>query len=671
MPPAPSIPSSPSGPADIAVRDLLDLPELHTLVPEAAPVALRAYYPHMRQYYVSCEPQTKRWCVRTIGRDWRIFDVGANIGYYSALFGRLAQEGRVAAYEPTETARMAERNLALNGITNVEIHELALGNESGQVEAAVYRIWGEEAERRRYRFSTVDQEMQRLGWNRLDLLKIDVDSFDFDVLRGAVSTLDRHDPWVLVELNHALAKRGHSVGEVLDWLAAQGYAEATVLDDENFLLRRGGVARRVARAGITLNFTREPVFMVPSWTVTTHVAAECSSQPLPGPSGQIEIADGFNRVTIDGPAWSYGVVLPVLPLAQGSAVVRLDVAVEDADIGVLCVGAGLSELLGREVFVPPGPMTRVEIHLERVEDLAAVVLRKAPGPDRAAVVQFGNPELLLARAETKARPGVSLDPHASSVALCDIALGLPSEIRRELPEQLPDERLGIVNAEAIEQRLGCGYAFRAPRRLIDTPLGLFRMESHDSQILAQLYRMHQPERHLEFGTWQGFGTALCARNCDAKIWTVNLPEGETRADGQAAYADAGGASDAGSRIGHLYRSAGFADRVTQLLCDSCTLDETTFGCGFFDSALIDGGHSSDVVASDTEKAIYLVRSGGLVLWHDFCPDAEVIADQAAAQGVVAAVLANWTRWRPFFDDLFWIRPSWILLGVRNDMRIAP
>jgi len=165
------------------VQDLLELSEIHTLVPEAAPIALRAYYPHMRQYYLACEPQTKRWCVRTIGRDWRIFDVGANIGYYSVLFGRLAPEGRVAAYEPTETALMTARNLVLNGVDNVEVREVALGKESGDIDAAVYRIRGEEPEKRCYRFSTVDLEMRQLGWNRLDLLKVDVDSFDLDVLK--------------------------------------------------------------------------------------------------------------------------------------------------------------------------------------------------------------------------------------------------------------------------------------------------------------------------------------------------------------------------------------------------------------------------------------------------------------------------------------------------------
>jgi hypothetical protein len=45
-----------------------------------------------------------------------------------------------------------------------------------------------------------------------------VDSFDFDVLRGGHRTLERFNPWIVIELNHALAKRNQSVNEALEGL---------------------------------------------------------------------------------------------------------------------------------------------------------------------------------------------------------------------------------------------------------------------------------------------------------------------------------------------------------------------------------------------------------------------------------------------------------------------
>src|SRR5262249_1221142 len=152
--------------------------------------------------------------------------------------------------------------------------------------------------------------------------------------------------------------------------------------------------------------------------------------------------------------------------------------------------------------------------------------------------------------------------------------------------------------------------------------------------LAYIYRNLQPNRHLEFGTWEGFGVVLCAENCAAEIWTLNLPEGERTTEGEPAYSRAvtakdrllAGAelgesptvqTDSGPWIGWRYRAAGYDSRVHQILYDSTAWDSSTFADGFFDSILIDGGHASNVVASDTNISLRLLRPGGLLLWHDF------------------------------------------------------
>jgi len=634
---------------------------IETLVPGGAPVRLSAYYPHMRSYYPLCEMQTKRWCQRRIGRDWRIFDVGANIGYYAALFGRLAPEGRVVAYEPTTTADMLAENLALNGVGNVEIRRMALGAAQGQRREGIFRVWGSPAEVAEYPFSTVDAEMRALGWSRLDLLKVDVDSFDLEVLKGAAETLDRCNPFVLVELNHALAERGQGVTDALDWLAGQGYAEAQVLDRENFLLRRPQAGRAPATAGLRLIHDREPVYC-PGQLVATAEPAAGVGAPVTGAVGQVG-ADGA-QVAIDGPAWSYGLIWPVSPTVSGPAVVEVALEVAGSDVGVLCVGKGLSTRIGAEAILAPGPMLTVRIEIERIEEVAALILRKGPGQGGAARVAFGTPEIRVAVLAGDADAPLSMNPARRDAPLTEIAAGLGAP-PPDLPPGLPDARLDIVEAHDLGRRLGFDFATRPPEVLVSVPLDQFRMETHDGKILGQLYRMLRPNRHLEFGTWEGFGTALCARNCDARIWTVNLPEGEQDAEGRPLY---GAGSDAGDRIGRLYREEGFAGRVTQMLIDSRDFDAGAFGPDFFDTVLIDGGHEAEVVASDTRNALRTLRKGGVVLWHDFCPDPGVTRRHAAARGVAAAVLGNWREWRPCLSDLFWIRPSWLLCGIGNGRR---
>src|SRR5262249_31542510 len=61
----------------------------------------------------------------------------------------------------------------------------------------------------------------------------------------------------------------------------------------------------------------------------------------------------------------------------------------------------------------------------------------------------------------------------------------------------------------------------------DKPLDRWKMETDDAPILDCLWRLRRPRRHLEFGTWEGFGATLVGQATDAEIWTVNLPQGES------------------------------------------------------------------------------------------------------------------------------------------------
>jgi FkbM family methyltransferase len=208
-------------------------------IPGADPIELKAYYEEFKTYYPSCEKQSKDWFVRNVQKDWTIIDCGANIGYYTILFARLAKEGRVFALEPTSTMEMLLENIRHNKVGNVTALKLAVGMRSGLIQDNVYRIWGKQPEYQPYDFIRLDDLVSQHNINRVDCIKIDVDSFDFEVLRGAENTLVEYNPYVLVELNHALNLRGQSDVQALQWLAQLGYKSFFVLDQENFLFKRG------------------------------------------------------------------------------------------------------------------------------------------------------------------------------------------------------------------------------------------------------------------------------------------------------------------------------------------------------------------------------------------------------------------------------------------------
>lgn len=233
-------------------------------------------------------------------------------------------------------------------------------------------------------------------------------------------------------------------------------------------------------------------------------------------------------------------------------------------------------------------------------------------------------------------------------------------------------------------------AREAPPSASPSALNQWQMERDDGPLFAYLYRNFRPRRHLEFGTWQGYGTCLCLENCEAGVWTINLPDGETKPDGTWAYGhrvtndsntppgavtvnfgqDEDGPrtyhrTDAASYIGRLYREKNLGHRVCQIYCDTRDWDTSVYPADFFDSALIDGGHSPEVVASDTRKALSVLRPGGLILWHDFCPLPEIREKFDSVRGVTTGIDSLLPELRLQLRQLCWIDPSWILLGIKK------
>lgn len=129
------------------------------------------------------------------------------------------------------------------------------------------------------------------------------------------------------------------------------------------------------------------------------------------------------------------------------------------------------------------------------------------------------------------------------------------------------------------------------------------------------------KRVLEIGTFEGVTTLQLAANVpeDGHVYTINIdPTQVTHAALDVSDYDRRLAEKARERIGCRYRDTPQAERITQIIHDSATVDYTQY----FDSVdmvYIDGGHSYAQARVDTEKARPLVRAGGAIFWHDYQP----------------------------------------------------
>ena len=166
-------------------------------------------------------------------RSRHFLDVGANIGYFSCLFGRLAGPGgSVIAVEPeAQNLRLLERNLAQNGLRNVKVRACAVGAVEGTARLGIYKP----ANRGRHSLvdlrsceQFVEVPVRRLddvlrgegvaGW---DVLKLDVEGFEPFVFQGASETLSRTEI-LAMEFSPALWRGvGIEPSEVFQMLTAK------------------------------------------------------------------------------------------------------------------------------------------------------------------------------------------------------------------------------------------------------------------------------------------------------------------------------------------------------------------------------------------------------------------------------------------------------------------
>ena len=382
---------------------------VETAIPGREPIELVSFYEEFRDYYAQCELETKRWFVEHVRPDWWIFDVGANIGYYTILFAQLAPRGRVLAFEPTATAEMLRSNLKHHNIQNAEVHEVALGATTGERQDRIFRLWGSEGEVKTYPFYKLDDFVDQHRIDRVDCIKIDVDSFDFDVLRGAEQTLLRKNPVVVVELNDALAKRNQRAGEALAWLAQRGYRKALVLDHENFMLQRGPEAfsglsgqtnlelvfqrplptdeKMTSAAGTPVGASFVKAIELQNGAVARRPEAPAMDSIVARLARKVGLASAppaqptFNdilNVPIETPAisWKYALVLPLdVPTPDCTLTIEVGVEVMEGKLGIVGYGEDSSRFSApeRSLVAMPEPQ-RVVIKVQG-KDIRYLVFR--------------------------------------------------------------------------------------------------------------------------------------------------------------------------------------------------------------------------------------------------------------------------------------------------------
>jgi hypothetical protein len=202
--------------------------------------------------------------------------------------------------------------------------------------------------------------------------------------------------------------------------------------------------------------------------------------------------------------------------------------------------------------------------------------------------------------------------------------------QRGLFRRWPVPRIPVVQLDPrfVPDQLGATLAAEVAfvgRGTIRVPGGTSDAEAW---ILAVLAR--GATQMFEFGTCTGKTAYLWARNQPAggRVITLTLAPnqvGSYRAEpGDDAKADDYARRES-AFTRFLYTGTSAESRITQLYGDSKAFDETPWrdAC---DVVFVDGSHAYSYVVSDSDKAMRMVKPGGLVLWHDYGPGCRGVFD---------------------------------------------
>lgn len=163
-----------------------------------------------------------------------ILDIGANIGYYALMEARLTgRAGLVYACEPVpENFELLKRNIQLNGVTNIEAFNIALGDKNGEVEMylsqksnlhsmSLTKNTSSES-RIKVKLLKVDEFLKDKG--APDFVRMDVEGYENKILQGMDKILQSDKLCKLfIEVHFNIMDRMESV-ELLNTLKKNDFA---------------------------------------------------------------------------------------------------------------------------------------------------------------------------------------------------------------------------------------------------------------------------------------------------------------------------------------------------------------------------------------------------------------------------------------------------------------
>lgn len=157
-------------------------------------------------------------------------DIGANIGLMSIFVGKNFPSATCHAFEAhPKTVVILGENVELNHISNVNIHPYGLGDVTTTLKihdnlsinrggaSFVINKDGDEG------YDVPVKKLDDIADWKIEMIKLDVEGFEMPVLKGAIKSIDKDNPTLIIEVSENRANAYESSNEIYQFAKERGY----------------------------------------------------------------------------------------------------------------------------------------------------------------------------------------------------------------------------------------------------------------------------------------------------------------------------------------------------------------------------------------------------------------------------------------------------------------
>lgn len=191
-----------------------------------------------RYYPPDYEHENYLFLQETVKPGWHLIDIGAHFGLFSTCASQLTgPTGKIICFEPTPaTFSILKKTLALNHCNNVTPIQAAVSDKEGT--ATFYMgekdgcnsnslinnsLGGGEKSGYEIKTVTIDGIVSEYAM-RPDLIKVDAEGAELEVLKGAIKTLEKYKPIVIIGLHpFSFTDKPAALGTIWDLVISIGY----------------------------------------------------------------------------------------------------------------------------------------------------------------------------------------------------------------------------------------------------------------------------------------------------------------------------------------------------------------------------------------------------------------------------------------------------------------